>query len=113
MPRPERRRALVTGCAGFIGSALCEALVHEGWRVTGVDAFTDSYPRADKEANLAALAGEAGFHLVEADLAGGDLAPLLAGAPASSTSRDAPGCARASARGSRRAAATTSWRPAG
>jgi nucleoside-diphosphate-sugar epimerase len=81
MPRPERRRALVTGCAGFIGSALCEALVHEGWRVTGVDAFTDSYPRGDKEANLAALAGEAGFHLVEADLAGADLAPLLAGAP--------------------------------
>jgi len=82
MPRPEPRRALVTGCAGFIGSTLCEALVREGWRVTGVDAFTDSYPRADKEANLAGLAGEAGFHLVEADLAGADLAPMLGGAPA-------------------------------
>lgn len=83
MSRPDRApRAVVTGCAGFIGSTLCEALVAEGWRVTGVDAFTDAYPREDKERNLAALAGDPGFDLVEADLAADELAPLLAKRPA-------------------------------
>ena len=47
MRRPDRRgrtarpSAVVTGCAGFIGSTLCEALVADGWRVRGADAFTD------------------------------------------------------------------------
>jgi UDP-glucuronate 4-epimerase len=63
------RRALVTGAAGFIGSHLCERLVADGWRVVGVDCFTDYYPRADKQANLAGLAGEPRFELLEADLA--------------------------------------------
>jgi len=34
------RRALVTGCAGFIGSHLSEALIDAGWEVLGVDCFT-------------------------------------------------------------------------
>jgi nucleoside-diphosphate-sugar epimerase len=72
---------LVTGAAGFIGSALSEALVGEGWRVTGLDAFSDGYPRADKEANLAALAGEPRFDLVEADLAAAGLGGALRGGP--------------------------------
>ena len=46
-------KALVTGVAGFIGSHLAETLLAGGWEVTGVDAFTDYYPRAIKEANLA------------------------------------------------------------
>jgi UDP-glucose 4-epimerase len=41
------RRAVVTGAAGFIGSHLCERLLADGWRVTGVDCFTDYYPRED------------------------------------------------------------------
>lgn len=65
-----RRRALVTGAAGFIGSHLCERLVAEGWRVVGVDCFTDYYARGDKQDNLAGLAGDPRFDLVEADLAG-------------------------------------------
>jgi UDP-glucuronate 4-epimerase len=64
------RRALVTGAAGFIGSHLCERLVAEGWRVVGVDCFTDYYPRADKQANLAGLEDEPRFDLIEADLGG-------------------------------------------
>ena len=32
--------AIVTGAAGFIGSHLSERLIGEGWRVTGIDAFT-------------------------------------------------------------------------
>ena len=43
VPRP---RALVTGCAGFIGSHLTEALLADGHEVVGVDCFIDNYPAA-------------------------------------------------------------------
>lgn len=72
---------MVTGCAGFIGSTLAEALVAEGWRVTGVDCFTPTCPRAEKEGNLAALAREPAFELAERDLAGDGLGPLVRGRP--------------------------------
>jgi nucleoside-diphosphate-sugar epimerase len=74
--------ALVTGCAGFIGSHLSERLLGDGWTVTGVDAFRPYYPRAEKERNLAGLSAEPGFDLVEADLCEADLAPLMARADA-------------------------------
>ena len=64
------RRAVVTGAAGFIGSHLCERLLADGWRVTGIDCFTDYYPREDKLANLAVLARDPAFDLVERDLVG-------------------------------------------
>jgi UDP-glucuronate 4-epimerase len=73
--------AIVTGAAGFIGSHLSEQLIGEGWHVTGVDAFTDYYSRADKEANLSALRSEARFDLVEADLVDARLDRLFAGRP--------------------------------
>ncbi|HKP16868.1 MAG TPA: NAD-dependent epimerase/dehydratase family protein [Gaiellaceae bacterium] len=71
---------VVTGCAGFIGSHLSERLVAEGFHVRGVDAFRPYYPRSDKEANLAALAGERRFELLELDLATDALEPVVAGA---------------------------------
>lgn len=72
-------KALVTGAAGFIGSTLAERLIAAGAAVTGVDCFTDYYPREMKERNLAHLRGAAGFTLVEASLADADLPALLDG----------------------------------
>lgn len=72
-------RALVTGGAGFIGSHLSERLLADGWEVTAVDAFTDYYARNLKERNLAALRGQPGYSLIEADLLDLDLGQLLAG----------------------------------
>ena len=74
------RHAVVTGCAGFIGSHLCEALIADGWSVVGVDAFTDYYAREAKEANLDGLAVEPRFHLDELDLAEGEVARVMRGA---------------------------------
>jgi len=45
-------KALVTGCAGFIGSTLTERLLEDGFYVFGIDSFTDYYSRAYKESNL-------------------------------------------------------------
>lgn len=72
------KTCLVTGVAGFIGSHLAERLLAEGYRVVGIDAFTDFYPRALKEANLAHLQGRAAFLFVEGDLLTLDLSVLLA-----------------------------------
>ena len=72
-------QALVTGAAGFIGSHLCEALIGKGWQVTGLDCFTDYYPRAMKMANLDALRGRAGFHFIEGRIQDAPLPALLEG----------------------------------
>ena len=74
------RRAVVTGAAGFIGSHLCERLVGDGWRVTGVDCFTDYYPRDDKLSNLEGLSDAPAFDLLERDLLGDGWQPALTGA---------------------------------
>ena len=72
-------RALVTGVAGFIGSSLAERLIETGATVTGLDAFTDYYPRELKARNVARLRGATGFRLVESSLADADLSTLLDG----------------------------------
>ena len=72
-------KTLVTGAAGFIGSHLAERLIEIGATVTGIDCFTDYYPRQLKERNLARLRKAAGFKLVEASLADANLAALLDG----------------------------------
>lgn len=71
--------ALVTGAAGFIASHLSAALLDSGASVTGIDCFTDYYPRHLKEANLAPLKGRPGFTFVERVIQDVDLKPLLTG----------------------------------
>lgn len=69
---------LVTGCAGFIGSHVTEALLARGDRVRGIDCFLDYYPRDVKERNLAAARENPNFEFVEADLIQADVDELVA-----------------------------------
>lgn len=72
-------RALVTGAAGFIGSTLTDRLLDEGAEVVGIDCFTDYYPRALKERNLAGARRSSRFAFVDADLLAVDMDALLDG----------------------------------
>jgi nucleoside-diphosphate-sugar epimerase len=73
------RRALVTGCAGFLGSHLSERLLDEGWEVVGVDAFTDFYARSIKQANIDGCMRHGRFRMVDDDLSVDPLDDLLDG----------------------------------
>ena len=70
--------ALVTGVAGFIGSTLAGRLLDQGARVTGIDCFTDYYPRAMKEANLATLVTHPSFRFLESTIQAAGLGHILA-----------------------------------
>lgn len=61
-------RALVTGCAGFIGSHLVDKLLRIGYEVQGIDCFTDYYPREIKEANIAYALHSPKFRLISRDI---------------------------------------------
>jgi nucleoside-diphosphate-sugar epimerase len=61
-------QVLVTGCAGFIGSHLCERLLAGGHSVTGVDALTSSYDPQWKVGNLDRLTTSDRFDFVHGEL---------------------------------------------
>lgn len=66
-------RYLITGCAGFIGSSITDALLADGHEVVGVDCFTDYYSPERKRDNLAGACEHAAFTLHEIDLARGEI----------------------------------------
>ena len=72
-----RGHIVVIGCAGFIGSQLTDRLLADGHTVVGIDSFEDYYPRAIKEANVAAACAQAEFTFAEAHLV--DLTAVSAG----------------------------------
>jgi UDP-glucose 4-epimerase len=68
---------LVTGCAGFIGSHLTEALLADGVSVVGVDCFNDNYARREKLQNLETARQWDDFDFVPVDLSRGELRDLV------------------------------------
>ena len=58
-PTGNRRRALVTGGAGFIGSHLSELLLGDGWEVYALDDLSTGAIH-----NVAHLKDRADYHLV-------------------------------------------------
>ncbi|MDA4126814.1 MAG: NAD-dependent epimerase/dehydratase family protein [Thaumarchaeota archaeon] len=60
------RKVLVTGGAGFIGSALVEFLLSKGCEVTAYDSFDDFYP--GKEENLGPYLNDKDFRLVRGNI---------------------------------------------
>jgi nucleoside-diphosphate-sugar epimerase len=62
-------RCIVTGAAGFIGSAICDRLLSEGNEVIGIDSFVDYYPRSWKEKNLEQARQFQTFSFIEDDIA--------------------------------------------
>lgn len=72
-------RALVTGCAGFIGSHLSASLLDDGFEVVGVDCFNNNYGRDAKLANLKLVGDWDSFVFTPLDLARGDLDSVVEG----------------------------------
>lgn len=70
-------RSLVTGCAGFIGSTLAEALLEAGHEVIGIDCFTPYYDSTRKRHNLLSALAHDRFEFVERDLRTADLVELM------------------------------------
>jgi UDP-glucuronate 4-epimerase len=71
-------KVLVTGAAGFIGSAVSEYLLQRGDLVVGLDNLNDYYDVSLKHARLKRIA-HANFHFVKLDVANGaGLARLFA-----------------------------------
>jgi dTDP-glucose 4,6-dehydratase len=63
-PTTRLKNVIVTGGAGFIGSALCRHLVGRQWQVTNIDKLT----YAANLSSLASVADHRGYQFVEADI---------------------------------------------
>ncbi len=61
-------KALVTGCAGFIGSNLVDKLLESGYEVIGIDCYTDYYPKSIKERNISEAVKNHNFKLIQEDI---------------------------------------------
>ncbi len=61
-------KILITGAAGFVGSAVCRKLARVGFSVTGIDNLNSYYDVKLKKARLDTLTGFSNFHFHELDL---------------------------------------------
>ncbi|HEY4040864.1 MAG TPA: SDR family NAD(P)-dependent oxidoreductase, partial [Rhodopila sp.] len=61
-------KVLVTGCAGFIGYHVAEALLARGEAVVGVDNLNDYYDVTLKQARLERLRKQRGFSFHRVDI---------------------------------------------
>lgn len=59
-------RALITGCAGFIGSNLMRRCIAEGWEVTGVDDLSNGHTQFVPPRGLFIVSDFAGGHVLSA-----------------------------------------------
>jgi nucleoside-diphosphate-sugar epimerase len=73
-------QAVVTGCAGFIGSHLTEQLLGTGWSVLGIDCFSPTYDTSTRRSLIGALSKESNFEFIEGDVNDIDLLPHVADA---------------------------------
>ena len=64
----DKKRILVTGGAGFIGSHLVEKLLRDDYAVTVVDNFDPFYDRNIKEKNMASFSSDPNLRFVELDI---------------------------------------------
>ena len=71
-------KILVTGAAGFIGAAVCQALLARGDEVLGLDNLNAYYDVGLKEARLARLVSQKNFAFRKADIADKDAILALA-----------------------------------
>ena len=62
------KKVLVTGCAGFIGSNLVDRLLEHGYKVIGIDCFSDYYPEEMEKENISNAARKRNFKLIEEDI---------------------------------------------
>jgi len=61
-------KALVTGCAGFIGNHLVDKLLEQRYEVIGIDCFTDYYHREIKEKNIENALKNNNFKLINENI---------------------------------------------
>lgn len=72
-------KAIVTGAAGFIGSHLTERLLNDGFKVVGIDCFTDYYPKSIKMGNIDKALKNKNFTLIKKDILEIDLSSIIKG----------------------------------
>ena len=72
-----KKRLLITGIAGFIGSRTAEMAILQGWDVVGIDSLTDYYDVELKRQNLQNILRTGAIQFYEVDLLDCDLESIL------------------------------------